>query len=78
QFPINPNGAQLNIAGLYNVQGNVLALMPHPERGAWLRQIPMDLPGFGRSRELSALRGIGPGMLFFLSMKDYIIKRRIL
>jgi phosphoribosylformylglycinamidine synthase I len=28
----NPNGAQLNIAGICNENGNVLGMMPHPER----------------------------------------------
>ncbi len=28
----NPNGSLLNIAGIINVQGNVLGMMPHPER----------------------------------------------
>ncbi|MBI5121045.1 MAG: phosphoribosylformylglycinamidine synthase subunit PurQ [Rhodospirillales bacterium] len=28
----NPNGSLNNIAGVYNMQGNVLGLMPHPER----------------------------------------------
>jgi phosphoribosylformylglycinamidine synthase subunit PurQ / glutaminase len=28
----NPNGAARNIAGICNAQGNVLGLMPHPER----------------------------------------------
>ena len=28
----NPNGAARNIAGVCNAQGNVLGLMPHPER----------------------------------------------
>lgn len=28
----NPNGSQHNIAGLYNERGNVLGMMPHPER----------------------------------------------
>lgn len=28
----NPNGSVQNIAGVLNVQGNVLGLMPHPER----------------------------------------------
>jgi phosphoribosylformylglycinamidine synthase subunit PurQ / glutaminase len=28
----NPNGSRRNIAGIYNEQGNVLGLMPHPER----------------------------------------------
>ena len=28
----NPNGSRNNIAGIYNVSGTVLGLMPHPER----------------------------------------------
>lgn len=31
-FPTNPNGAIYNIAGICNPEGNVLSLMPHPER----------------------------------------------
>ncbi|NTW57348.1 MAG: phosphoribosylformylglycinamidine synthase subunit PurQ [Chlorobiaceae bacterium] len=30
----NPNGSLLNIAGIVNRQGNVLGLMPHPERAS--------------------------------------------
>ncbi|HEY6952163.1 MAG TPA: phosphoribosylformylglycinamidine synthase subunit PurQ [Bacteroidota bacterium] len=30
----NPNGSRLNIAGIINEAGNVLGLMPHPERAA--------------------------------------------
>jgi phosphoribosylformylglycinamidine synthase subunit PurQ / glutaminase len=30
----NPNGSQRNIAGISNKAGNVLGLMPHPERAA--------------------------------------------
>ncbi len=30
--PINPNGSQRNIAGIINTKGNVLGMMPHPER----------------------------------------------
>lgn len=33
-FPINPNGSIDNIAAMSNKQGNVLAMMPHPERTA--------------------------------------------
>jgi len=32
EFPVNPNGAMYNLAGVCNPQGNVMALMPHPER----------------------------------------------
>lgn len=31
-FPVNPNGAMYNLAGVCNMEGNILALMPHPER----------------------------------------------
>ncbi|MDO4539931.1 MAG: phosphoribosylformylglycinamidine synthase subunit PurQ [Syntrophomonadaceae bacterium] len=30
----NPNGARLNIAGICNKRGNVLGMMPHPERAS--------------------------------------------
>ncbi|GAB4401581.1 MAG: phosphoribosylformylglycinamidine synthase I [Anaerolineales bacterium] len=30
-YPANPNGSILDIAGICNPQGNVLGLMPHPE-----------------------------------------------
>ena len=31
EYPANPNGSVLDIAGICNLQGNVLGLMPHPE-----------------------------------------------
>ena len=34
EYPVNPNGTMSNLAGVCNPQGNVLALMPHPERTA--------------------------------------------
>ena len=33
--PPIPNGSALGCAGLVNREGNVLAIMPHPERDAW-------------------------------------------
>lgn len=32
EFPVNPNGAVYNLAGVCNKEGNVMSLMPHPER----------------------------------------------
>ena len=32
QFPTNPNGSDYNLAAISNSAGNVLAMMPHPER----------------------------------------------
>lgn len=34
EFPINPNGAIFNLAAVCNRAGNVMAMMPHPERTA--------------------------------------------
>ena len=31
-FPVNPNGSTVNIAAVCNSDGNVMAIMPHPER----------------------------------------------
>jgi phosphoribosylformylglycinamidine synthase subunit PurQ / glutaminase len=32
EFPTNPNGSTYNLAAVCNPRGNVMALMPHPER----------------------------------------------
>ncbi len=65
--PGNPNGSLLAAAALTNPAGNVLAMMPHPERAALLRQVPEDLPHpWGRRRrqaagDARALASPGPG-----------------
>ncbi|MBN1354641.1 phosphoribosylformylglycinamidine synthase I [bacterium] len=81
-FPVNPSGSVLNIAGLYNTEGNVMAFMPHPERASWMYQVPMDLPGiYGKHRMESHLNQScfntpGPGLTIFSSMKQFILNRR--
>ena len=40
QFPHNPNGSMEDIAALTNLKGNVLAMMPHPERALYFLQRP--------------------------------------
>jgi len=40
RFPQNPNGSIEDIAGITNVKGNVLAMMPHPERAMYFSQRP--------------------------------------
>ncbi|MGD9548964.1 MAG: phosphoribosylformylglycinamidine synthase subunit PurL [Candidatus Krumholzibacteriia bacterium] len=63
----NPNGAVLDVAGLTNARGNVLAMMPHPERAALLRMVPEDLPhAWARERrawagDFAVLESPGPG-----------------
>ena len=44
-YPINPNGSILDIAGICNPQGNVLGLMPHPENHIYNWQHPRHTRG---------------------------------
>jgi phosphoribosylformylglycinamidine synthase len=34
RYAVNPNGSRADIAGIVNSGGNVMGLMPHPERGS--------------------------------------------
>ncbi len=63
KFPINPNGSLINIAGVTNKEGNVLAMMPHPERAAWMYQVP-GMSSYGYNP--------GPGRKIFESIKEYL------
>lgn len=78
---VNPNGAMANIAGLCNPEGNVLAMMPHPERCSFLRQVPSELPHEASQRKLEAygdpIAGMspGPGLAVFTSMRDALLER---
>ena len=39
-YPVNPNGSEGSVAALTNRAGNVLGLMPHPERNVSAGQAP--------------------------------------
>ncbi|MBI2651569.1 phosphoribosylformylglycinamidine synthase I [Candidatus Woesearchaeota archaeon] len=67
EFPINPNGSIYNIAAISNKEGNVMAIMPHPERASWQWQIP----------ELKKGNGMASAIKVFESMKNYIEERMI-
>jgi len=62
----NPNGSLNNIAGIMNADGNVLGMMPHPERSAEMvlgnedgRLIFLSmLSAFGKSEQQSRLVGV--------------------
>ena len=45
EYPMNPNGSILDIAGISNPQGNVLGLMPHPENHIYNWQHPRHTRG---------------------------------
>lgn len=80
-FPDDPNGSERSAAAICNSRGNVVAMMPHPERCTWLRQVPADIDGewAGRRNAGLASRTVldsqGPGAGIFKSMKAYIEER---
>lgn len=63
-YPWNPNGSEGSIAGLSNSQGNVIGLMPHPER---------IYNFFGKLPEKANKNILGKN--FFDSIHDYIMKK---
>ncbi len=68
-YPWNPNGAPHNIAGLCNPAGNVLGLMPHPER-AFHRWQHSDWTGSQADPE-----GPGDGRTVFESVVEWLCEK---
>ncbi|GAC1434463.1 MAG: hypothetical protein PVS3B3_32270 [Ktedonobacteraceae bacterium] len=64
-YPANPNGSSGNIAGICNARGNVLGLMPHPERYVTALQHPLRRGG---------VNGHGDGLLIFKNAYEYVTK----
>ena len=72
-FPTNPNGAMYNIAAVCSKKGNVMAIMPHPERASFIRQLP-DTVGLKNkfTGDIKAMEGPAPARQIFSSMRKYI------
>ncbi|MBS7655000.1 phosphoribosylformylglycinamidine synthase I [Candidatus Bathyarchaeota archaeon] len=63
-FPWNPNGSISNIAGICNPEGNILGLMPHPERylHKWMHPL---------WTKLNSLPIEGDGLIIFKNAVEY-------
>jgi phosphoribosylformylglycinamidine synthase len=64
----NPNGSVDNIAGIINHQGNVLGMMPHPERSA---EPILPLKHNDRDKEIAPSHG----MTLFSSINKWIYEK---
>ncbi len=64
-YPINPNGSIHNIAGITDLTGHIIGLMPHPERYI----IPLQHPLYHLKRNL-----LPYGKLFFSLIKESILQ----
>src|SRR5262249_12729840 len=71
RFPDNPNGSHGGIAAMCNARGNVLAIMPHPERAQDAGAVARSIAGAWADRRRAAtenedsLSGGGPGLAIF-------------
>jgi len=73
EFPTNPNGAVNNIAAICNKKGNVMAIMPHPERASFVRQLPDTTELKNKAAgKISEMESPAPASSIFRSMKSYI------
>jgi len=70
EYPWNPNGSTYDIAGLQNVDRNVIGMMPHPERAFYTWQ----LPDWTRNRELVYREKFADGYLILRAVVQYILQ----
>jgi phosphoribosylformylglycinamidine synthase len=82
-FPDNPNGSEQAVAAVCNVRGNVLAIMPHPERAQDLGAMPRAIAGTwneARERMLDVPgdeatdNAAGPGLVLFEGLRSHLVE----
>ena len=67
-YPLNPNGADLNCAGLTDTTGQIFGLMPHPE--AYLAGY--NHPDWGRRKREGRLHEEGEGLVIFRNIVRHL------
>jgi phosphoribosylformylglycinamidine synthase len=68
KFPINPNGAFHDIAGICDPSGKIFGLMPHPERAYYGWQLPDWM-------KKERMPNYGDGKLIFESTVEFLKKK---
>jgi phosphoribosylformylglycinamidine synthase len=76
-FPDNPNGSEAAAAAVCDGRGNVMALMPHPERAQELGTLSRAIAGpWSEARERWTESGQGstdgPGLVIFRGLAHYM------
>lgn len=67
RYPINPNGSPNGLTGLISLDGRVLAMMPHPERG-----ITRESMSWRPEASTQAWNGHGPWQRMFESARKWV------
>jgi phosphoribosylformylglycinamidine synthase len=75
EFPTTLNGSSYGLAALCNKSGNVMAIMPHPERASFTKQMPtwLNTPWVKQKQEDNAdqFQTPGPWGKLFQAMADH-------
>jgi len=71
EYPWNPNGSIYDIAGLCNIYGNVIGMMPHPERAFYRWQFP----DWTRDRGKIYIEVYGDGYKIIKGIIDYVCSK---
>ncbi len=72
EFPYNPNGAMLDIAGVCDESGRIFGMMPHPERfNSFTNEDGWHLEKEKRLREGKKLPEKGDGLKIFENAANY-------
>ncbi len=77
-YPWNPNGSIYNIAGICSPEGNILGLMPHPERAFYAFMDPewsRRARGRGKDGEKEKGDAYGDGKKIFEAVLNYLRSR---
>jgi phosphoribosylformylglycinamidine synthase len=79
-YPDNPNGSEGAVAAICNERGNVMAMMPHPDRAQTLGALPVSIVGeWARRRDAARVsegatltESPGPGLLLFEGLRRHL------
>ncbi|EGR47081.1 uncharacterized protein TRIREDRAFT_22799 [Trichoderma reesei QM6a] len=67
QYPYNPNGSPMGVAGVASPDGRVVAMMPHPER-----TIMADITSYAPPEMLEEWGEFGPWLRMFRSARRWV------
>ncbi|EHK46976.1 hypothetical protein TRIATDRAFT_142207 [Trichoderma atroviride IMI 206040] len=67
QYPYNPNGSPMGVAGVSSPDGRVVAMMPHPER-----TIMADITSYAPPEDLEQWGEFGPWLRMFRSARRWV------
>ncbi|MBS3825605.1 phosphoribosylformylglycinamidine synthase subunit PurQ [Candidatus Bipolaricaulota bacterium] len=73
EFPANPNGSELDIAGICDPSGRIFGLMPHPE--AFVH--PFQEPGWIKKRRIGEIESDGAGLKIFKNVVEFLVEEDI-